>query len=167
MLTQLKTFSAIAVLGTAEICSLASAAYGQYQSDPYPVLPSQAVVYKSIPELFDAAYYSNGGDYFYQRSVFGQLQNFLGLPRFSEQNARRSGELVHILYENISAVQNTSTPMIRTRDLYNPFDQNLVVSPSASLEPEPIPPVPAPFVPFFAPPAPPPQPQAAPEPQLF
>ncbi|MDJ1167838.1 hypothetical protein PMG71_00180 [Roseofilum sp. BLCC_M154] len=163
MLTRLKVLSSLSLFISVGVCTLSSRANAQYSADPYPVLPDQAVVYQSIPELFDAAYYSNGGDYFYQRSFIGQIQTFLGLPRFSEHNTRRSAQLVHILYKNIGQVQNTSTPIVRTQDLYNPFDQNLVVSPSASIEPDPIPPAPAPFVPFFNPPAPAPLPPA-PEP---
>ncbi|HBR00163.1 MULTISPECIES: hypothetical protein [unclassified Roseofilum] len=170
MLTRLKTLSCLGLLASLGVFTLASKANAQFNADPNPVLPNQAVVYQSIPELFDAAYYSNGGDYFYQRSFVGQVQNFLGLPRFSEHNTRRSAQLVHILYKNISQVQNTSTPIVRTQDLYNPFDQNLVVSPSVSIESNPIPPAPTPFVPFSAPPVaplPPAPPPPAPEPQLF
>ncbi|MDJ1178254.1 hypothetical protein PJF56_05215 [Roseofilum sp. BLCC_M91] len=171
MLTRLKTLSSLCLLISLGVGTLAPKANAQFSADPNPVLPDQAVVYQSIPELFDAAYYSNSGDYFYQRSFFGQIQNFLGLPRFSEHNTRRSAQLVHILYKNITDVQNTSTPIVRTEDLYNPFDQNLVVSPSASVEPNPIPPAPTPFVPFSRPPAAPlppaPPPPPAPEPQLF
>ncbi|MBP0028231.1 hypothetical protein [Roseofilum sp. Guam] len=170
MLTRLKTLISLGLLASLGVFTLASKANAQFNADPNPVLPDQAVVYQSIPELFDAAYYSNGGDYFYQRSLTGQVQNFLGLPRFSEHNTRRSAQLVHILYKNITQVQNTSTPIVRTQDLYNPFDQNLVVSPSVSIESNPIPPAPTPFVPFSPPPVaplPPAPPPPAPEPQLF
>ena len=172
MLDRLKTFSTVSLLATVGVCSLTSAAQAQFSRDPNPIRPDRAVVYQSIPELFDAAYYSNGGTYFYQRSIVGQVQNFLGMPRFSEANGRRSAELVNILHKNLMDVQNTSSPLVRTEDLYNPFDQNLVVSPSVSVGADPIPPIPAPFVPFSTPvppaapllPAPPPP---APEPQLF
>ncbi|MGF1495426.1 MAG: hypothetical protein ACFB8W_01195 [Elainellaceae cyanobacterium] len=116
---------------------------------------------QSIPEALNEAFFSNDREFFNNRSIGRQLSWFLGFG-FPENEINQDGRAVDILYQDLREQQVSSTPIIRTPDLPNPYQTSVLLSPDLDIvvqefDQTPLQqPIPAP--------APPPQPVAPPQP---
>jgi hypothetical protein len=110
----------------------------------------------TIFEAFEDAYFSHDRDFYRNRSLIRQVGLFFGLS-YPENEIYRDGRAVNDLFNELYEIQASTTPLIRTPDLVNPYDTSLLTQPVAE-EPqrdvrrEPIPPIPAPPIQPAAPP---------------
>ncbi len=95
---------------------------------------SQPVRLETVPEVFNRAFYHGLGDTIEQFSLGGQLNFIFGwraFPQgsFPENQIAREARLVNILSRDVFNQQNSNGPIIRTRDLNNPFNTSVQQSP--------------------------------------
>lgn len=89
---------------------------------------------ESVADTFNRAYFKNDPNFFRNRSVKNQLDLIFGpgsLIRnsFPENKINRDAELIDILYQDTLRQQVSSDPIIRTRDLPNPYETSILQSP--------------------------------------
>lgn len=89
---------------------------------------------ETISETFNRAFFKNDPEFFQNRSIKRQLDFLLGpgsLSRdsFPENEIMRDGKLIDILYQDVLNQQANSDPLIRTRDLPNPYETSILTSP--------------------------------------
>ena len=91
----------------------------------------------SIPDQFDRAYFSNDRNFFDNRSEGRQFNFLFGVGNiirsgFTENEISRDGRAVDNLYRQTLTRQLSSSPMIRTLDLPNPFNTSVRLSPRSA-----------------------------------
>ena len=91
-----------------------------------------------LAEAFERVLYKNAGNFYENRSLEKQINFILGqgsLIRnsFPENEIIRDARLVRVLYNDALEQQVSTTPLIRTPDLPNPYDTSLLVNPSLYL----------------------------------
>lgn len=99
-----------------------------------PTSSTQPSSNESISEAFERAFFENDPNFFRNRSFGRQLDLILGLPSFRgnsfpENEIARDAEVVDIVYQNALEQQVSSDPIIRTRDLPNPYETSILLSP--------------------------------------
>ena len=105
------------MLAIASAVTLAGAARAQSVNNrPVIISPAQA---------FNRAMFHHSGTYIENRSIGRQAGAILGIGGYPEQNLTRDAQLVNLVYRDILRQQVSSSPLIRTRDLRNPFDSNV------------------------------------------
>lgn len=100
---------------------------------------SQTVPPEPISELFNRAFNNKSGDFFQNRSIPRQINLIFGyssFPRgsYPEIEITRDAKLINVLYRDLLEQQVSSDPVIRTRDLDNPYDTSLRLNPSYRAE---------------------------------
>ncbi len=116
------------MLGIAGAATIAGAAQAQ-SANTQPVIISPA-------QAFNRAMFENSGTYFENRSLRRQANSILGIGGFPENRLTRDAKLVNLVYRDVLRQQVSSTPLIRIRDLRNPFDST--VGNPVNQEPGPI-----------------------------
>ena len=91
--------------------------------------------YATPAEAFNRAFFRNDPDFFNNRSVGRQLNFMFGIGSllrnsFPENEIIRDAELVDSLYKDTLKQQVSSGPIIRTRDLPNPYETSVLQNPS-------------------------------------
>ncbi|MBF2077871.1 MAG: hypothetical protein IGR76_04955 [Synechococcales cyanobacterium T60_A2020_003] len=99
----------------------------------------------TVPEAVDDAFFSHDPDYYQNRGVGEQLDWMFGFGGrdlgFLENEIWRDGRAVSDITDELLFEQAHSTPIIRTADLPNPFNQSLqVIERIEPLEAVPLPP---------------------------
>lgn len=94
--------------------------------------------YPTIKEVFNQAFFENDPDFFRNRSLGRQIDWILGpgsLLRnsFPENEISRDAELVNRLYQDVLEQQVSNGPVIRTRDLPNPYETTILLSPRVNV----------------------------------
>lgn len=84
----------------------------------------------SINEQFERAFFRSSDTFYQNRSIFDQISYYLLPMTYPERQAERDAERVNKLYRAVMEVQTSSDPLIRTRDLTNPFNESLQTMPS-------------------------------------
>ena len=84
---------------------------------------------EAISETFNRAFFESDPEFFRNRSFGRQLDLILGLDSFTEDEITRDAERVNNLYEDALERQVSSDPIIRTRDLPNPYETSILSSP--------------------------------------
>ena len=84
---------------------------------------------ESIPNLINAAFNHNSGDYFTSTSFAGQFNLILGFDQFPENQIAKDTEILSILTNDLTRQQGNQEPL-RTRDLANPYGSSLQQDPS-------------------------------------
>ena len=79
---------------------------------------------ESIPNLVNAAFTHNSGDYFTSTSFAGQFNLILGFDQFPENQIAKDTEILTILVDDLIRQQGNQEPL-RTRDLANPYGSSL------------------------------------------
>ena len=136
MLSKLSRFLTIATLTTLT-CVITHPANAQSTE-------MEAVeTYNNIPELFNESFWDYSGDYWESSRPAGQLNTIFGwnsgpLGAFPENDLARDGLLIYAIVADYWKQLQENDPILRTRDLDNPFD--------TSLRDDPIAPVPSPPV---------------------
>ncbi|MGK7873553.1 MAG: hypothetical protein AB4426_09655 [Xenococcaceae cyanobacterium] len=96
---------------------------------------SPPVPLESIPDAMERAFFYESGTSLENYTIGSQLNLIFGWMTFPEgsypenQITRDAGRF-HTIYRDAMIQQGTSDPMIRTRDLRNPFDTSLRQNPS-------------------------------------
>ncbi|MCT7967364.1 hypothetical protein NG799_13560 [Laspinema sp. D1] len=85
---------------------------------------------RTIAEQFERAFFRSSDTFYQNRSIFDQISYYLLPMTYPERQAERDAERVNKLYEAVMQVQTSSDPIIRTRDLTNPFNESLQTMPS-------------------------------------
>ncbi|MCT7959612.1 hypothetical protein NG791_02900 [Laspinema sp. D1] len=85
---------------------------------------------RTIAEQFERAFFRSSDTFYQNRSIFDQISYYLLPMTYPERQAERDAERVNKLYESVMQVQTSSDPIIRTRDLTNPFNESLQTMPS-------------------------------------
>ncbi len=125
MRTKFKSLtSALVVLTT--VC-IGSAAKAQTAS------PYQFSQYETLADRFEQVFYINDKDMFENRSFLRQLDFLIGIgslnTSFVENEINADTKAVTILYKDALLQQGSSDPVVRTRDLPNPYDTSILQSP--------------------------------------
>ena len=97
------------------------------------VVASEAVAQsqpRTISEQFERAFFRSSDTFYQNRSIFDQISFYLLPMTYPERQAERDAERVNRLYRSVMEVQTSSDPIIRTRDLTNPFNESLQTMPS-------------------------------------
>lgn len=111
----------------------------------HQAMAQTATLEPTIPQEFESALYSNGGNFFGNQSLGGTLSLMFGIPGFPENQLTRDGRNVNRLYREVLEQQVASDPTIRTPDLPNPFSGSLLTTPLIAAE-EAVPPAPPPVI---------------------
>lgn len=122
----LRNFSSLVVLVAA--IGFQSTAIAQ----PTRVIPQQAN--ETLAETFTRAFFKNDPDFFRNRSFKRQLDWILGpgsviRNSFPENEITRDAAQINTLYRTALEQQASNDPPIRTRDLPNPYESSILVSP--------------------------------------
>jgi len=105
------------MLGIAGAATIAGAAQAQSANNqPVIISPAQA---------FNRAMFHNSGTYIENRSIRRQAGALFGIGGFPENRLARDAKLVNLVYRDVLRQQVSSTPLIRIRDLRNPFDSTV------------------------------------------
>ncbi len=85
---------------------------------------------RTVPDAFQEALDANSKDFITNDGSLGRQLDFIfGLggisTSFRENEIRQDVRLIHEVYRDVLNQQVNSGPVIRTRDLYNPFDSAL------------------------------------------
>ena len=94
--------------------------------------PRSLLEVTDIGDLFESALGNESGTFFENRSLLRQTTFIFGIGSsvsfrgaYIENESNRDAELVHILYNEFLRQQLERGPVIRTRDLENPFQFSL------------------------------------------
>ena len=90
---------------------------------------------ETVAEAFDRAFFKHSGDSFEAGRIPAQINLIFGFSAspegsFPENQIARDAREIDILYKEGLKQQNQSQPMIRTRDLSNPFDSSVLNNPT-------------------------------------
>ncbi len=99
-----------------------------------PTSSSQPNGNETMAETFNRAFFKNDPEFFRNRSFGRQLGLILGTPSsrgnsFPENEITRDAEVADVLYQDGLEQQVSSGPIIRTRDLPNPYQTSILRSP--------------------------------------
>ena len=107
-------------------------------------LPSVALAetetynYQTPNEIFERAFFKNNPNFYRNNSLGRDLDWILGpgisKNSFPENEMARDGKLVNIVYRDIMQQQVGNDPYIRTRDLPNPYNSSVIMSPRMNTE---------------------------------
>ena len=116
------------------VISAASSVFASEAFAQTELTDSQPARLETVPEVFNRAFYHGLGDAIEQFSLGGQLNFIFGwraFPQgsFTENQIARQARLVNILSRDAFNQQNSGGPIIRTRDLNNPFNTSVQQSP--------------------------------------
>ncbi len=109
-------FSTIATLTSVQI------AQAGHPEDP-------ARTYQPFAEEFNRATQRSSGNFFGKRDLLHQMGRFFGIHWYPEQAIERDNRRVNQLYIDEQRRQFSSTPVIRTPDLINPYNQSILTAP--------------------------------------
>ncbi len=118
---------------------LATAASVVALGTPAEARPTSRLTRESntIPDVFVQEFFTDTGDYYYNREFFRQASWILGVGpswrnTFPENEIARDGRRVRNLYYEVLNQQVSSDPVIRTRDLPSPYNTSVMSMPSLS-----------------------------------
>lgn len=112
------------VLGTSGAILAPSKSLAQTRSNEYneEIMP--------VTEAFDRAFYGRSGSIRFKTSLVGQLLRLTIL--YPEKEISRDGRRLERLYRELLLHQTMSDPLIRTRDLDNPFNSSILTMPPSN-----------------------------------
>lgn len=88
---------------------------------------------QTTAEVFQELFYSNDKPFFENRSVIRQLDMIFGIGSFKnsfvENEIHADTQAIHEFYVEALANQVASDPVVRTRDLPNPYETSILQSP--------------------------------------
>lgn len=125
MARKFQSFSGL--LAIAVIATLASASIAKAE-EPKPT------TFQPLGQEFNRAFRGAHGDFFQNRSVFKQLGDFFGIVRFRERGITRDARKLNELYRELMEAQFSSTPIIQTPDLPNPYNSSVMTAPLSTTD---------------------------------
>ncbi|MGB3512966.1 MAG: hypothetical protein WBA93_27875 [Microcoleaceae cyanobacterium] len=123
-----KSLSGIFVFSAIAILTSAHAAKAGHPRD-------SARTYQPFAEEFNRATQRGSRNFFRNRGLLQQIGNYFGVPRFPDQAIGDDNERVNQLYIDEQRRQFSSTPVIRTPDLINPYNTSIMTTPAADQGP--------------------------------
>ncbi len=88
---------------------------------------------QTTAERFQELFYSNDKPFFENRSIIRQLDTIFGIGSFKnsfvENEIHADTRAIHEFYVEALANQVASDPVVRTRDLPNPYETSILQSP--------------------------------------
>lgn len=110
---------------------VAAAAIFPLAATAQPASSTTSSSYGSPADTFNRAYFKNDPSYFRNQSYVRQLDAIFGFrDSFPETEIQRDAELVDFLYQDVLRQQYSVAPVIRTRDLPNPYNTSILGSPA-------------------------------------
>ncbi len=94
-----------------------------------------AGTYQPFAEEFNRASQRRSGNFFGKRGLLHQMGSFFGIPKYPEQAIESDNRRVNQLYIEEQRRQFSSTPVIRTPDLINPYNQSVLTAPPPNSTP--------------------------------
>lgn len=98
-----------------------------------PILSAPPSSNETISDQFYRATFKNQRDFFYNRSAGNILNLFFGFDGYPDDQYVQDAELVDRLYTATLERQSSSEPLIRTRDLPNPYETSILGSPNLNI----------------------------------
>lgn len=90
--------------------------------------------YETLADRFEQVFYTNDQVFAENRSFLRQLDYLIGIGSlnnsFIENEITADTKAVNILYRDAILKQGSSDPVVRTRDLPNPYETSILQSPS-------------------------------------
>lgn len=91
---------------------------------------AQYIIEESVPKAIERAFFDHSTDSFRSWQITEQFNDMYGWYSFPEGSYPENqiafdAEVVDILYGDILRIQTSSDPILRTRDLPNPFNTSL------------------------------------------
>ena len=117
-----KSFSGTILLSAIATLTSIQAAQGEYPEN-------YARTYQPFAEEFNRAIQRHSGNFFRKRNLLDQIGYYFGIPKYPEQAIENDLKRVNQLYIDEQRRQFSSTPVIRTPDLINPYDQSVLTTP--------------------------------------
>lgn len=81
-----------------------------------------------LNDVFDEAFSRHSGDFYFQASLAGQVVNFFGL-QYYDNDIISDSQLLNYYQREAMRQQNDFAPVLRGRDLPNPFDSSVQENP--------------------------------------
>ncbi|AFZ52194.1 hypothetical protein WEU38_00175 [Cyanobacterium aponinum AL20118] len=133
MLSKFSRFLTIAALTTLT-CVITHPSSAQPETSEMGEEIEIVTVPLTINQLVNEAFWENSGDFFEQASMGGQLNTIFGWRKFPqgsypENNITEDGLLLYAILSDYFRQLQEREPIIRTRDLANPFDTSLRENP--------------------------------------
>lgn len=89
--------------------------------------------YETLADQFEQVFYTNDKEFSQNRSFLRQLDFQIGIgslnKSFIENEINADTKAVTIFYKDSLLKQNSSDPVVRTRDLPNPYNTSILQSP--------------------------------------
>ncbi len=100
--------------------------------------------YETLADRFEQVFYTNDKEYSENRSFLRQLDFLIGIGglnnSYVENEITADTKAVNILYKDALLKQGSSDPVVRTRDLPNPYDTSILQYPRVEINSEVQPP---------------------------
>lgn len=99
-----------------------------------PTSITQLNASETVADKITRAYFTNDPDFFHNRSFGRQLDFILGLgsppgDAFPENEITQDGKMIDVVYQDALKQQVSNDPVVRTRDLPNPYQTSILTSP--------------------------------------
>ncbi|MGK7919727.1 MAG: hypothetical protein AB4080_06925 [Trichodesmium sp.] len=112
--------------GTILVSAIATLTSVQIAEAGHP--QDSARTYQPFAEEFNRAAQRSSGNYFRKRSLLHQIGRYFGIPKYPEQAIESDERRVNQLYIDEQRRQFSSTPVIRTPDLINPYNRSVLTT---------------------------------------
>ena len=90
---------------------------------------AQTKANETLGDAFERTYFNSDPNFFQNRSFKRQLNWMFGINGFPDNEINRDAALIHKLWQASLKQQTSSDPVIRTRDLPNPYNTSILSSP--------------------------------------
>lgn len=90
---------------------------------------AQTKANETLGDTFERTYFNNDPNFFQNRSFKRQLNWMFGINGFPDNEINRDAAQIHDLWQSSLQQQTNSDPVIRTRDLPNPYGTSILSSP--------------------------------------
>ncbi len=94
-----------------------------------PTTSTQPKADETLADIFERTFFNNDPNFFRNRSLGRQLDLMFGKSGFTENEINRDAAQVHDLFRTSLKQQTNSDPVIRTRDLPNPYQSSILTAP--------------------------------------
>lgn len=95
----------------------------------HPAAFAQPKANQTLGDAFNRTYFKNEPNFFQNRSFKEQLNWMFGINGFSDSDINRDAAQIHELWQTSLTQQTASDPVLRTRDLPNPYNTSILTSP--------------------------------------
>ncbi|MCL2929225.1 MAG: hypothetical protein O4861_22465 [Trichodesmium sp. St16_bin4-tuft] len=119
--------------GTIIFCAIANLTSIQVAQGEH--LEDTAGTYQPFAEKFNRASQRRSGNFFRKRNLLHQIGRYFGIPKYPEQAIESDNTRVNRLYIDEQRRQFSSTPVIRTPDIINPYNQSVLAAPPSESTP--------------------------------